>query len=174
MNMPAFAKPLYATLCLVAVQSTAVWAVDTAAPASSTSASKSLNATNPHGGAVSPRASGVKPVEEAPIKVARATGANAYTVAEVIAKAAELKDKQVRVSGKVVKYNVGIMGKNWIHLQDGSGSATTGNHDILVTSTGQTKLGDIITASGVVHTDRDFGAGYVYKVLIEDAAIESK
>ncbi len=169
MNLAAFAKPLCAVLCLMAVQSTVVWAVDAAAPApaAQNNASKSAGAVNPHAGSV-------KPVESTPIKVAKATGINAYTVADVIAKAAELKDKQVRVSGKVVKYNVGIMGKNWIHLQDGSGNATTGNHDILVTSTAQTKLGDVITASGVVHTDRDFGAGYVYKVMIEGASIESK
>ena len=40
---------------------------------------------------------------------------NARTVAEILTKTAELKDKPVVVSGKVVKYNPGIMGKNWIH-----------------------------------------------------------
>lgn len=102
------------------------------------------------------------------VKVPKATGANAYTVAEVVTKAVELKDKPVRVSGKVVKYNAAIMGKNWLHLQDGTGSAS--DNDILVTSTVAAKLGDIVTVSGIVRNDRDFGAGYFYKVLIEDSA----
>lgn len=62
--------------------------------------------------------------------IARATGANAYTVAEVISRADKLKDKPVRIKGKVVKYNGGIMGKNWIHLRDGSGKAADNTHDL--------------------------------------------
>ena len=82
-------------------------------------------AANPHAGMG-------KPADIGPIKVAKASGANAYTVAELVAQASKLKDKPVRVSGKVVKYNGGIMGKNWLHLQDGTGAA--GANDMLVTS----------------------------------------
>ncbi|MDR3368128.1 nucleotide-binding protein [Rhodoferax sp.] len=121
--------------------------------------------TSPHGGAPAPVITG-------PIKVAKASGANAYTVAEIVAKAKQLKTKTVVLSGKVVKYNPGIMGKNWIHLQDGSGSAASNSNDILVTSAAPTQIGSVITVTGVVNTDKDFGAGYVYKVLIEDASIK--
>ncbi len=109
-------------------------------------------------------------INDAP--VAKASGANAYTVAEIVGKSAELKDKKVVLRGKVVKYNAEIMGKNWLHLRDGSGNAADGSNDILVTSKGQAKVGDIVTASGTVRTDQDFGAGYAYKVLIEDAALK--
>jgi hypothetical protein len=112
-----------------------------------------------------------KPADIGPIKVAKATGANAHTVAEVVNKAVALKDKPVQVSGKVVKYNAGIMGKNWIHLQDGSGAAADNSNDILVTTSAPAKLGDVVTASGVVRNNKDFGAGYTYKVLIEDATL---
>jgi len=105
-------------------------------------------------------------------KVPKATGPNARTVAEIVAKRAELKDKTVVVRGKVVKYNPGIMGKNWIHLRDGSGSASDNTNDVLVTTKNQTKIGDIVLVKGVVHTDMDFGAGYAYKVLIEEATLE--
>jgi len=110
--------------------------------------------------------------EPGPIKVAKAKGANAYTVAEVIAQAAKLKDKPVVISGKVVKYNGSIMGKNWVHLQDGSGNAGAGTHDLLVTSAAAAKVGDVVTVAGTVRTDKDFGAGYSYKVLIEDATLK--
>ncbi|MDD2878898.1 MAG: nucleotide-binding protein [Rhodoferax sp.] len=114
-----------------------------------------------------------KPADAGPIKVAKASGANAHTVAEVVNKAAALKDKPVQVSGKVVKYNAGIMGKNWIHLQDGSGTAADNSNDVLVTSAAPAKLGDVVTASGVVRNNKDFGAGYTYKVLIEDATLKT-
>jgi hypothetical protein len=110
--------------------------------------------------------------DTAPIKVAKASGANARTVAEVATKSAELKDKPVVVSGKVVKYNPAIMGKNWIHLRDGSGDAAKETNDILVTTAAQTKVGDVVTASGIVRTNKDFGSGYTYKVLIEDATLK--
>lgn len=111
-------------------------------------------------------------VDSAPIKVPKATGANARTIGELYEKSAALKDKNVEIRGKVVKYNAGIMGKNWIHLQDGSGSAANGTHDLLVTTSGQTKPGDVVTVQGVLHTNKDFGAGYSYKVLIEDATLK--
>lgn len=112
-----------------------------------------------------------KAVEAPDAKVPKATGANAYTVAEITAKPAALKDKPVVVRGKVVKYNSGIMGKNWLHLRDGSGSAADQTNDVLVTTTEETKLGDIVTAKGVVRTDKDFGMGYSYKVLVEEAKL---
>jgi hypothetical protein len=110
-------------------------------------------------------------INDAP--VAKASGANARTVAEIIAKRAELKDKPVVLRGKVVKYNPGIMGKNWVHLRDGSGSAADDTNDILVTSAAiETKVGDIVTVKGTVRTDKDFGSGYAYKVLIEEATLQ--
>lgn len=111
-------------------------------------------------------------VDLSDVHVSKAKGANAYTVAEIVSKAVELKDKTVLLHGKVVKYNPGIMGKNWIHLRDGSGAETDNSNDILVTSANPTKLGDVITIKGVVHTNQDFGAGYSYKVLIEDAVVQ--
>ncbi len=122
-------------------------------------------------GASSPHAGVAKAPDIGEVKVPKASGPNAHTVAEIIAKAGELKDQPVLVRGKVVKYNPGIMGKNWVHLHDGSGSASAQTNDLLVTTLGQANVGDIITAKGTVHTDKDFGAGYAYKVLIEDATL---
>lgn len=113
-----------------------------------------------------------QPADAGDIHVPKASGANAKIVAEIITKAAELKDKPVLVRGKVVKYNAGIMGKNWIHLRDGSGSAKDGTNDVLVTSLNEVKVGDIVTTKGIVRTDRDFGSGYAYKVIIEDATFQ--
>jgi len=104
-------------------------------------------------------------------KVAKATGPGAKTIAEVVTGKAALKDKPVVVRGQVVKVNLGILGKNWLHLQDGSGTAADGTNDILVTTKDVAALGDIVTVNGTVHTDVNLGSGYAYAVLIEDAAV---
>lgn len=115
---------------------------------------------------------GGKAVDLGDIRVSRATGANARTVAEIVTGADGLKDKPVLVRGKVVKYNPGIMGKNWIHLRDGTGSADDNSNDILVTSSSAAKLGEIYTVKGVVRVNKDFGSGYSYKVLVEEATLQ--
>jgi hypothetical protein len=113
-----------------------------------------------------------KMADSGDIRVTKASGANARTVAEIVAKSAELKDKPVLVRGKIVKYNAGIMGKNWIHLRDGSGSAADDTNDVLVTTANPAKVGDVVLVKGVVHTNKDFGAGYAYKVLVEEATLQ--
>lgn len=112
-----------------------------------------------------------KPVD-GDVKVAQATGPDARTVAEIVTRKAELKDKPVVVRGKVVKFNPAILGKNWIHLRDGSGAASDGTNDIVVTTSDEARTGDVVLVKGVVRTDRDLGSGYSYKVLVEDAKLQ--
>ncbi|MDP2785313.1 MAG: nucleotide-binding protein [Sulfurimicrobium sp.] len=114
----------------------------------------------------------VKTADSGEVHVPKASGANARTVAEIITKGAELKDKPVLVRGKVVKYSPEIMGKNWIHLRDGSGSAADNTNDLIVTTMNQAKTGDVLTVKGIVRTNKDFGSGYSYKVLIEEATLQ--
>ena len=118
------------------------------------------------GHAVAPAAPAAKP-----IKVQKATGPDARTVAEVVTGKAGLKDKSVLVRGQVVKVNNGIMGKNWLHLRDGSGSDADGSNDVLVTTKDTAALGEVVSVKGTVRTDVSLGAGYNYAVLIEDAAV---
>jgi hypothetical protein len=73
-----------------------------------------------------------------------------------------------------VKYNPKIMGKNWIHLQDGSGDPSKGTHDITVTSQNSVAVGDVVTAKGVLRADKDFGSGYTYALIVEDAKVVKK
>ena len=90
-------------------------------------------------------------------------------VAEIFAGSGELAGKQVMVRGKVVKFLPQIMGKNWLHLQDGSG--VEGTNDLTVTTETTVKVGDVVLVSGVVSVDRDFGYGYEYEVILEDAEV---
>jgi len=91
------------------------------------------------------------------------------TVAEIFAGKEDLAGKQVLVRGKVVKFLPQIMGKNWLHLQDGSGSE--GTNDLTVTTTAVAEVGDLVLVNGKVSVNRDFGYGYSYEVLLEDAEI---
>jgi hypothetical protein len=95
----------------------------------------------------------------------------AITIADLAKGAAGLDGKEVTVSGKVVKENDGILGRNWIHLQDGSGTAADGSNDVLVTTDGTAKVGDALVATGTVRTNQDFGSGYSYKFMLEKAAV---
>jgi len=105
------------------------------------------------------------------VKVPKASGADARTVAEVYAQKGALKEKPVTIRGKVVKFNPGIMGKNWVHLQDGSGKAEKQDNDITVTTQDMTSVGDTVLVKGTVRVDKDFGAGYAYPVIVEDATL---
>lgn len=109
---------------------------------------------------------------EEPVKVEKASGPNAYTVAEIYDKKTSLESKNVVVRGKVVKVSTNIMDTNWIHIQDGSGDASSGTHDLLITSDDVPSIGDIITANGKIVNDKDIGSGYKFAVMIEQAKIK--
>lgn len=92
-----------------------------------------------------------------------------FTVAECYAGKDSLAGKTVRVRGRVVKFTPRIMETNWIHLQDGTGEK--GSNDLTVTSKETVKVGDLVLVSGKIAYNRNFGAGYIYPVIIEDAAV---
>ena len=122
---------------------------------------------NPHaGGKITAPAAAPPPTE----KIAPAPGGK--TVAEVFGAKSALAGKQVAVRGKVVKVNNGILGRNWVHLQDGTGAA--GTNDLLITTQATVQLGDIVVVHGTVATNKDFGAGYRYDVLLENSTLAGK
>jgi hypothetical protein len=105
------------------------------------------------------------------VKVERAEAKDAKRIAEVYAERDALDNKPVTVRGQVVKFNSGIMGRNWIHLRDGSGSEAQGDHDLTVTTDDIVELGEVVIVHGVVKKDRDFGHSYQYPVIVEQAEI---
>ena len=105
---------------------------------------------------------------------AAAADAKVQTVAALNQSKAGLAGKTVSAQGKVVKVNNGIMGRNFVHIQDGTGDAKAGTNDLTVTSKETAAIGDQVTISGTVVLNRDFGAGYSYPLLIEDASITPK
>ena len=100
---------------------------------------------------------------------ASAAEANLKTVAALNLNKAALVGQKISAKGKVVKVNNGIMGRNFLHVQDGTGDANS--NDLVVTSKQTAKVGETVTISGVVVLNRDFGSGYAYPLLIEEASI---
>jgi hypothetical protein len=91
------------------------------------------------------------------------------SVSEIVDGRKELKGKEVTVRGKVVKYNSGVMGKNWLHIRDGSGTAA--NNDLTVTTETPARVGATVLVKGKISTDRNFGSGYFYPVILEGAQV---
>jgi hypothetical protein len=100
--------------------------------------------------------------------IAKAPGGK--TVAEVFAEKDQLAGQRISVRGKVVKASGQIMDRHWLHVRDGSGAA--GTNDITVTvSSDPPKAGDTVVVTGLLAVNKDFGIGYQYDVIIEDAEV---
>ncbi len=110
------------------------------------------------------------PVTEKAEKVNVTKLKDGKSISEIFTDMNKLNGKNVKVRGKVMKFNEGIMGTNWIHIQDGT--TFQDDFDLLVTSDTKVQLGQVITAEGKLLTNKDFGSGYSYKALVENAKIK--
>jgi len=88
------------------------------------------------------------------------------TISNLLSDKQKLSGKVIRVKGVVTKFNPQIMGKNWVHIQDGS--EFQGGFDLTITTDKSVSLGDTVTFEGKMILDKDFGYGYFYPVLMED------
>jgi hypothetical protein len=112
------------------------------------------------------KSDGETPTERGPIE--KPEGGS--TIAELFAAREKLAGQAVVVRGRVVKFNAEIMGRNWIHIQDGTGEP--GSNDLTVTTDATAELGDVILVRGQATADKDFGSGYTYDLIVEEASIE--
>ena len=101
--------------------------------------------------------------------VARSSADNGYTVAGLFARRTDLDAARVRVRGIVVQVNDGILGRNFVHLRDGTGNAESSDHDLTLTTSEHFDPGEEVEIEGVLALDRDFGLGYRYAALVEQA-----
>ena len=92
------------------------------------------------------------------------------TISELYKNKKNYEGKKVRIRGIVTKFNEAIMNTNWIHIQDGS--EFEGEYDITARTDAMVNNGDTIILTGSIALDIDFGNGYTYKVIMEDAKVE--
>ena len=109
------------------------------------------------------------PAKTAPDLTGIKRAENGQTVAEVITGKTKFAGRPIAIRARVVKYNAQILGKNWLHIRDGSGAP--GTNDLTVTTTATAKVGDLVLVTSKLGTDRDFGRGYKYPLIIEDATV---
>lgn len=126
-------------------------------PADAETAMSSSGQTNPHGGSAA---------VEAPKNITPAPGA--IKIADLVANLSKYEGKTVKVTGKVMKLNAMIMGRNWVHLQDGSAKGL----DLTVTTTEPLQVGQTVTMEGTIALNKDFGAGYKYDYIMEGAVVK--
>jgi hypothetical protein len=105
-----------------------------------------------------------KPLAEPVKNITKVKGGT--TIAEIHTNKTSLNGKTVQVRGKVTKLTTGVLGKNWLHIMDSSS-----HEDLTITTTSKVGMGDIVVAKGKIGLDKDFGYGYVYPVILEDAEI---
>jgi hypothetical protein len=109
----------------------------------------------------------VNPQPNAEGKITPAT--SGHTVGNVIANSSDHVDKEVLIRARVVKFSPDIMKKNWLHIQDGSG--TEGANDLTITTMATVAVGDVVLVKGKLIADKDFGFGYFYDLIVEDAEV---
>lgn len=121
-------------------------------------------------GAAMPAEAGGLPQAPASVELTEAIPPTpgATKLSDLFANTSKYNGKKIKVTGKCVKVNPMIMGRNWIHLQDGSGK----NLDLTITTMENIPLGAIITLEGTIALNKDFGAGYKYDVIMEGAVFK--
>jgi hypothetical protein len=92
------------------------------------------------------------------------------TIAELFGSREDYGNKEVLIKGKVVKVNRMIMERNWVHIQDGTDS--NGNFDLTITTNDEVAVDDIVVFKGKITLNKDFGAGYSYEVIMEEAKVQ--
>jgi hypothetical protein len=109
-------------------------------------------------------------LEKKEISIEAAQGG--VTIGELFANRDSYADKTVLVKGQVTKINRAIMDRNWVHLQDGT--SDSGSFDLTVTTNDDVKVGDVVTFEGKIALNKDFGAGYTYEVIMEEAKLQAQ
>ena len=107
-------------------------------------------------------------IEKKEIKLSPAKGG--VTIADLFKNKDTYSGKTVKIRGQVTKYTPAVMGKNWIHIQDGTDA--NGKFDLTVTTEAEMKMGDMVTLEGKISLNKDLGYGYFFDVMMEDAVIK--
>ena len=129
--------------------------------------SKTPIQNNMMGGGMPPHSGKVETEERSNISLQKSD--NEISIAQIFANPDDYVGKDIEIRGIVVKVNNEIMGKNWVHIQDGSNN--NGQFDLTVTTADRVKVDDEVIFRGKVSLEKDFGAGYYYDVIMEEAEL---
>jgi hypothetical protein len=110
------------------------------------------------------------PVQKQEVNIEKEEGV--VSIGSLFENKSDYKNKTIKVKGIVTKFNASIMNKNWVHIQDGTGGDVS--FDLTITTMDVVSVGDVASFEGVVAIDKDFGHGYKYDLIVEDAIQTNK
>lgn len=96
--------------------------------------------------------------------------AGGISIAQIFEQRQKLAGREITIKGQVTRFTAGILGRNWVHISDGTGA--DGSNDLTITTNDRVAIGDIVTMRGTLVIDQDFGAGYKYSALLEKAVVQ--
>jgi hypothetical protein len=105
------------------------------------------------------------PSKAVSVKIEQAEGG--ITIKELMANKEKYADAIVKVKGQCVKVNRHIMGRNWVHIDDGSME----NADLTITTSEDVQVGSVVVFEGKIALNVDFGSGYSYAIIMEEASV---
>ena len=108
--------------------------------------------------------------ETAERTVSASIPSEAVAIGTIYAELAQRADQEIVVHGTVVKATSAV-GSIWVHLQDGTGDAAAGTHDLTVQTQHAVTRGQRVAFRGMLRKDVDLGFGYHYSALVESAAL---
>jgi hypothetical protein len=108
--------------------------------------------------------------EKKQVEIAPVTGG--LTLEQVYDQREQLAGKEIVVKGIVTKYNPAILNRNWLHIQDGTEKGK--NYDLTITTNDETKVGEIVVFKGTLNLNVDFGSGYAYDLILENATLQKE
>ncbi|NNC61421.1 MAG: hypothetical protein HKO11_03740, partial [Eudoraea sp.] len=88
-------------------------------------------------------------------------------IADLVADPEKYAGKKIELKGMCTKVNIGIMGRNWVHLQDGSKD----DYDLVITTSEMVDKDKEVTIRGIVKLNIDLGSGYSYPILVENGKL---
>jgi hypothetical protein len=120
-----------------------------------------------------PSSKKIQPIVEKPTKLF--VEKEFYTVEEAYMWRDALKNRTIKIKGKVQKVSKQIMKLDWVHIEDGTGSDKQQNNDLVFTTkNSKLKEGDTVVATGKVILNKDFGYGYFYKIIIQESSFTAQ
>ncbi|NOR74523.1 MAG: hypothetical protein GQ525_05140 [Draconibacterium sp.] len=132
--------------------------------------SKTPIVKNPMGGAMPAHSGKVETQKLSAITLEKSVGET--TLADIFKSRADFAANDFEIRGVVVKINKEIMGKNWVHIQDGTNYNS--DFDLTITTQDVAEVGDEVTFKGKLSLNKDFGSGYSYEVIMEEAVLVDK
>ncbi|QBA64549.1 hypothetical protein [Muriicola soli] len=95
-----------------------------------------------------------------------APSAGKVSLSDLFANPERYEGKIIQISGTCSKVSTEILGRNWVHVDDGKSGK-----ELVVTLQEVVEKGETLTIEGIVQLNVDLGSGYTYDILLEKGIV---